>query len=691
MRRAHPLSRWVWLAVGALGLGVAPRAGAQEQWRPWVPSLDSITVAGDSIFLWKGRVLPDSIEGYVLVRPGSDWRRVRRIASSFDPPSGRGKDSIVVPLEDGARLVTYGERHSYGVAQGARIEWRDGRAVAIAAALPDSDRAALAGTGRGDAVYPMATTVTAVASSPRAWWLGLDGGFVEGDGAIGALLRVDRASGHVTTVVHDWLTPATITSIVPVGDTLFIGTEIPVEGEPSGWVGLIAYEPARDRWRSVGASETTFVNDRILTMARVGDTLIVSTAEGPALRSIHGGRWTSWRLLPRPDSAIVHWEILPAATPVSAVDVTTTLYWQMRVALRPADFARRIRLASPGRGWRDGAGATPIETITDTLFFPELLGVLGDRTHEWRGAATEALGKLRHPLADAALRAAFIDPDPVVSGSAAVGLIRRGDRAALERVAAMLKGGDAERLAALELVRRAPDDRFLAAVVAATASPDETLRRTARGALVTFGSQRALGEQLAEAERTPEFREVLFTAWGDTLARRFGAASRDDSLRVQRVVVLELAGNRGRTGPAVTLAVRMRIGAAIPRLIDVLERAARTDWTEVAPLSRALVNLTGAPAPTDSRAQDFTTRTVAFWRGWRASAGASLRTAIAPASVPRAVRDDTLAHQTTAEELKGAMARWREHSAVVHAKQDSVARRLRRAQAGTGGLAALRP
>lgn len=684
------------LACAVLGAGVSP-ARAQELTRLWRPSLTTVSVSGDTIWL-VAESRGDLAEGYYLVRPSPVWHHVRRRAAD----GARGwavRDTVEIPLADGARLTRGRLRADDGSDTAAPVlRLTGGRAIPIRGALSESDRTALGSLTTDDGVSPLALRVSAAASSPRAFWLGLAGGFPEGQGSMGGLLRVDRATARVTTLGHEWLTNATVTSILPVGDTIFIGTLFPHEYEASGELGLVAYEPGRDEWRQELASLQGLPDDLILALARVGDSLLVATEDGPALRPLRGGAWSSWHFVPRLDTATVEWELRPRADTASDIAIATTILWQLSYVPRPADFARRFALLPHSRRSLDPIGEhRAMDIIADTLFLPELLHIIGSLTHSGRSTALDALATLRHPVAEAVLRAALTDRDPQVRQTATIAMVRRGEVPTIAGVLAKLSGSPDDQLWALEVAAAAPSPHWLPALTTLGRAPDRPLRAAALRALANdhgIGAVRTLF-MLAESDVTA--RRSLFGGFSDSVVHDASRWTAADSGRARRIAVLALADTGNVSYGAVAVVVRLGVGPAIPRLIDALTRnAGREPPFLLLRISDALASLTAVQnAPTsEPDPATFAARTVGFWQRWRATAGARLVQAAPQDAAWTTRRNDARQRESGTGGTKFDLDAWTRANdtrlATLRAEQ-SVAGRLSRSRAAPNGFAELRP
>jgi hypothetical protein len=641
-RGLAPIIAGVGLVLGAGALRGAPLYYFGLEWDTLAaPRLDRITVAGDTIWLSGTEGTRDV--AYFLVRPGMRWTRVDGAMRAVSMGAPALPSDSVHELEGGARLRIPRGR-SEADTSAAMLTLADGRSIPLRADVPAAVRAGLAdpewyseGT---DAELRFAPVSSSRLTTPRAYWFGLAGGFSEGFGALGGLLRVDRATGRLATIAHPWLGDVTITSMVAVGDTLFLGTMREGEYAPWGTEGLIRYEPGRDRWQRDTTGPGALPDLLIWSVARVGDSLAVATGTGAAIRSLAGGPWTSWHFKPEINDTAVSIALVPAADTATRIELVTRYLWQEHLITRPAEFARRFGGLGADRQVELGSASSGIRALNDTLFIPELVAALRNSAHQYeRAEITAQLAAMHHPLATFAMRVGPTDADPLASITAAIRLLAGGDAATRDLVARRLQGTPDEFQWALAVVVGAHDDRWLPALVRRASQADEALRANLYGALAQLGTPAAVRQLFAFAEGDRLARRTLFAARGDSVVVGATTWSRADSARAARAIVLALADPDTGFPRAIALAARLRVGPAIPRLIDQLRRRAaaregsyydvraRSEMLEV---TRALVSLTGQRgAPVDAaEGMQYGARAAAFWERWRASAGAALVQAV---------------------------------------------------------------
>jgi hypothetical protein len=138
----------------------------------------------------------------------------------------------------------------------------------------------------------MSEFVTAWAASNDAVWFGLGGGFPEGYGAYGGLLRFDRTRRTVETIVHSGLAGATVTALAIDGDSLWVGTLHPAEFGPVGETGILCRDLRTGQWTRLDPAGAWLPDKVIQSVAAHDGTLYVATREGLAAFDTRSGRWS---------------------------------------------------------------------------------------------------------------------------------------------------------------------------------------------------------------------------------------------------------------------------------------------------------------------------------------------------------------------------------------------------------------
>jgi hypothetical protein len=138
----------------------------------------------------------------------------------------------------------------------------------------------------------MSEFVTAWASAGNIVWFGLGGGFPEGYGAYGGLLRFNRARRTVETVVHARLADATVTGLAIAGDTLWVGTIHPSEYGPVGSTGVLCHDLRTGRWTTLDPSGARLPDKVIQAIGARDGTLFIATRDGLVAFNSRTAQWS---------------------------------------------------------------------------------------------------------------------------------------------------------------------------------------------------------------------------------------------------------------------------------------------------------------------------------------------------------------------------------------------------------------
>ena len=134
--------------------------------------------------------------------------------------------------------------------------------------------------------------VNAWAAADDAVWFGLAGGFPEGEGEYGGLLRFDRATRTVETIVHVRLADATVTGLAVEGGKLWVGTLHPTEYAPVGSTGVLCRDLRTKRWTTLDSAGVWLPDKVIQTLAAHDGMLYIATRDGLAAFDTRTSRWT---------------------------------------------------------------------------------------------------------------------------------------------------------------------------------------------------------------------------------------------------------------------------------------------------------------------------------------------------------------------------------------------------------------
>ena len=257
------------------------------------PTIDHIAAVGDTVWFEGAQTAPDR-RRYCYVRRTDSWCRLPRAASpptqQTDVPRSPG-DSVAIgsgltlvcrPFAGASECDTFGvitaeDRREHWLVPHITSASRDAmlRAIGLETADPPS----------------MSTAVSAVAQTDDAVWFGLAGGFPEGEGAFGGLLRYDRARRTVETISHPRLANATVTALATYDHELWVGTAHPGEFGPWGSTGIMRRDLRTGRWARVDAATSPLPDNLIQTLAIADSVVCVATADGLAVYDPRQRRW----------------------------------------------------------------------------------------------------------------------------------------------------------------------------------------------------------------------------------------------------------------------------------------------------------------------------------------------------------------------------------------------------------------
>jgi hypothetical protein len=282
------------LLVGAFALVAStfPQAGPPES-KPWI---NQIRVAGDTVWFEGDRGSDSLPVRYCLARRRGNWcktPRADRVEVTGIQVPRAGADSVV--LTPGLALVC--RPPIPAEAECASFSLRAHGDTSLYPLVPRAGAATLKMLQRASGLETdeppgMSESITAWAAGKNVVWFGLGGGFPEGYGAYGGLLRFDRTRRTLETIVHAGLASATITGLAIDGDTLWVGTFHPAELGPVGSTGVLCRDLRTGRWTTLDA-EGAWLPDRIIHAIAAHDGMLyIATSEGLAAFDTRSARWS---------------------------------------------------------------------------------------------------------------------------------------------------------------------------------------------------------------------------------------------------------------------------------------------------------------------------------------------------------------------------------------------------------------
>jgi hypothetical protein len=261
--------------------------------KPWI---QRIRIVGDTVW-FEGERGDDSVRvRYCLARSTGAWCRLPRPYSGqrSDAWAPRGWTDSVTLAADLAlvcrsSLATSGDCETFGVrARG------DTTMYPLVPRASGSVLAMLQRAAKLETDWPpaMSEFITAWATADDAVWFGLGGGFPEGYGAYGGLLRFDRTRRTVETVVHASLADATVTGLAIDGDSLWVGTIHPAEYGPVGSTGVLCQNLRTKRWTTLDSAGAWLPDKVIQALAAHDGAVYIATRDGLAAFDTRSSRWS---------------------------------------------------------------------------------------------------------------------------------------------------------------------------------------------------------------------------------------------------------------------------------------------------------------------------------------------------------------------------------------------------------------
>jgi hypothetical protein len=261
--------------------------------KPWI---QGIRVVRDTVW-FEGERGYDSVKvRYCFARRTGAWCRLPRPGaaerSNAQVPRRRA-DSVT--LAPGLALVCRPPIAASGDCETFEVRARGDTSVyplvprASATTLAMLQKAAKLET---DQPPTMSEFITAWTTADDAIWFGLGGGFPEGYGAYGGLLRFDRTGRTVETIVHAGLADATITGLAIDGDTLWVGTIHPAEYGPVGSTGVLCQDLRTKRWTTLDSAGAWLPDRVIQTLAAYDGALYIATRDGLVAFDTRHSRWS---------------------------------------------------------------------------------------------------------------------------------------------------------------------------------------------------------------------------------------------------------------------------------------------------------------------------------------------------------------------------------------------------------------
>ncbi len=659
VRRVHPLQRFATIGVMASAImWNAPARGPEPSFQR--PIVDAISIGNDTVWFC-GRIGAQVVPvNFFWLRPTREWKRA--VATNHAPCAHRlgqyGNDPADTnPLGSGIRVIRVDGKRADNNAQIGPSHLRI--VDSAKKRTTDLDRVVdtalvhrLTAEGEEIEIDTISAYVGAAVANDSLVWVGLGGGFPEGQGEIGGIYRLDRRTGKHELIFEDRLAAATVTGIASVGHWLWVATEYPAEYGPFGDAGLLRMDQITRTWTSYDASISPIPDALIRTMKSDGKILAMATETGLAVIELHPASGTAAQRANEEDP-IARWN-LGYFTPTFVGDsLVFDIGANPHGAMGPTDEERytfvqmyadlgherhlfaalaRINVDSLSEAMVTGRPEDTGAILADSALIPDLIAMMQARK-DGLPVAAYAIGSFgqRAPAsAVAELRSAFaaMDAPPTrdeqrrwnrsILGRS---LAMTGDstsvlwaRAELQRVMQTRKG---EAGAAAEILASAHDRTGLGLIISVIPTTGEIEYLTIIRALAGYDDVNAWGAMVsfARAKRLP--RQAVLDALTPAALRDTSVAKAANGLL--REIVAD-STNTNRWAAAFAAGRLQMIGLA-PDLVSLLEpgRLKRADdaWWAI----RALVTLSGrADAPV--YADSLPPRSIfEWWQNWLSAAG----------------------------------------------------------------------
>lgn len=558
------------------------------------PAIERVRVVGDTVWFEGTRGFDTQGTRYCFIRRTGTWCRLPQ--PMFDTPSANvprtPRDSVVVA--PGLMLVCRPSDTWPSSCDTFGVLADDDRTVRwLIPQITRSTRNALqkAIELETEEQLSVSTFVTAQVAEDRAIWFGLGGGFPEGEGAFGGLLRFDRERRTVETVTHPALANATVTGLVIDGGALWIGTIHPGEYGPWGSTGILRRDLRGNAWAKIDSATTALPDNLIQALAASNGALYVATGDGLAVFDSKAQRWSVryFRRTLIADSIVY---ALATARPTDEPgDEAMFILMQRLHVRRRAAFAATMRQIGlerlrPVLVPREG-------TFEQALAHPALVPFLVEAlaTRDATSLAAGALARIGDRAVVASLREALArTPDIRTGAPIAAALAQLGDSTGLAWLRDRLRS-DApsylrrDVLTALATVR---DTSSVGPILSLLVGKDtnEELRAAAMSALRAYESRPVWRRLIDTAAQVPELRRRVVDAADSVALNDTVVAAAVGDWALAR---LDSAGQGDNLYSAIAVATRLRPYDAVPALVRVLG----VGGILVGPAAEALVRLTG--------------------------------------------------------------------------------------------------
>ena len=255
------------------------------------PDVYGIAVRRDTI--WFCAIAPRDTQhvAYGFARASRTWKTI-----PGDRPCGSAKrvvrtshlDTMPLSLSGGLRIeVASPPRDSSGARQGRSalrfVDSLHSQSLELRPGVPPRRVARLVGQAGYVDEDTTAVTVGGFVANDSLVWIGLTGGFPEGEGALGGVHRIDRRSGAWQYIVDSTLAVHAVTGLAQTRDWLWVGTERPAEYGAFGQAGLRRLDLRTGAWRQFTSANSPAPDARIMHVAGDENAVAVASEKGLAV------------------------------------------------------------------------------------------------------------------------------------------------------------------------------------------------------------------------------------------------------------------------------------------------------------------------------------------------------------------------------------------------------------------------
>lgn len=362
----NPVRRLI-AGASLLACAAANLAGAQEIGLRR-PIIGAAVLRPDTVWFC-GTVLGADRVSYYFVRQARAWGEAvaPRVAPCSDAGMRMFGDDSVTDAGQGVRVVRVpaaraaDDNRALGRAYLRVVDSARGRTTEPLRRLDPATIAKLPKFGGDLEVDSVSTGVGGTAVDDSTIWVGLRGGFPEGEGTYGGLLRIDRRSSRVAWVRDSLIVWREITGIVDAGRSLLVAAVTDAEYGPLPEPGLLRFSKADSAWHPYG--DVGLPDNLIRLMAGSGRLVAFATEHGLAVVDLGAdgalSQWSNVWFVPR----LVGDSMVYGLGPKDRAPET-------ELAEAPWIFAQRFAAVGHERFYHDALSALPPSRVHAAVFGP---------------------------------------------------------------------------------------------------------------------------------------------------------------------------------------------------------------------------------------------------------------------------------------------------------------------------------